>query len=102
MRSVQLDEFSRRPAEYLESGESLSIERDGRVIGRYVPVSNGTGREVRTTGTIEIAWPRATEEERREALARFDEAVEQVLAESGMTREELADLLDLSRPFPYD
>jgi hypothetical protein len=36
------------------------------------------------------------------ALEEFDRAIEQVLAESGMTRDELADLLDLSKPLPRD
>jgi len=98
VRNVDLEEFCHRPSEYLEGGESLSIERGGRVIGRYVPVPNGntgdgTGRET--------AAP-ANDEESRRAFGRLARAWAEVRAQTGLTEDELAELLDPSKPFPYD
>jgi hypothetical protein len=73
-------EFGDHATKYLALQEPLEIERDGRPIGHYLPVK------------------RASDEEVRQAVARLAEAVEQVLAETGMTEDELADLFDLSRP----
>lgn len=102
VKRVAVQEFEEHPSKYLDARETLWIERDGMVIGYYVPVDKGAGDRQRTNGSIETQRATATPEERREALEQFDRTIERVLAESGMTREELADLLDLSKPFPYD
>ncbi|MBN3896334.1 MAG: hypothetical protein HWQ41_14020 [Nostoc sp. NOS(2021)] len=41
-------------------------------------------------------------EKKRQVMERFTKAVEQVLAETGMTEDELAGIFDMSKPFPYD
>ena len=99
-----MEEFRDRASEYLHARETLAIERDGKLIGHYVPVGSETpstnGAAAEKNRTIEP--PTAIPDEWRAALEEFDRAVEQVLADSGMSREELADLLDLSRPLPHD
>ncbi len=80
MKKVGVREFRDHATKYLAGGEPLEIERHGRPIGYYIPVKH------------------PDEEEVREAVARLAEAVERVLAETGMTEDELAELFDLSRP----
>lgn len=104
MRRILAEEFQDRASEYLGARETLAVERDGKLIGHYVPIG---GKTPSTNGAAEtkrpaIEPPTAMPGEWRKAIEEFDRAVEQVLAESGMTREELADLLDLSKPFPHD
>ena len=41
MKRVPADEFARHAAEYLEGTEPVSVEKDGEIIGRDVPVPNG-------------------------------------------------------------
>lgn len=84
MKQVEMEEFAARPERYLRGGEHLEVVHDGRVVGYYLP------------------RPRFTPEEKREAMDRLQATIAQVLAETGMTEDELADLFDLTRPFPYD
>lgn len=81
MKRVDVREFRDRATYYLAGEEALEIERHGKPIGYYVPLR------------------KRDEEELRAALERFQCAVERVLAESGMTEEELSAVFDLSRPF---
>lgn len=101
MKRIAARDFEERTTEYLDAREALGIEWDGVVIGDYVPVANGAGDRSPTNGPIELRRPTATVEERRQAIEQFDRTIERVLAESGVTTEELADLLGLTRPFPY-
>ena len=84
MRNIDVSEFSEHVAEYLYGGQPLAVEQEGRTLGYYLPV------------------PRANEDEVREALHRLGETVERILAETGMTEDEFANLFDFNRPFPYD
>jgi len=102
MRRVPAEEFQNRASEYLDASETLAIERNGTLIGHYVPVGGETPPNGAAGTKKSSNGPPATPDEWRKALAEFDRAVEHVLAESGMTREELADLLDLSEPLPHD
>lgn len=79
MRHVGVREFRDKATTYLSGDEVLSVERHGKPIGYYIPVR------------------RASEEEARRALEEFDTAVGRFLEETGVTREELADALDLSK-----
>lgn len=81
MKRVGVREFRDRATHYLAGEEALEIERHGKPIGYYVPIR------------------KRDEEELRAALERFQSAVDRVLAESGMTEEELSAALDLNRPF---
>jgi antitoxin (DNA-binding transcriptional repressor) of toxin-antitoxin stability system len=77
VRRVGVREFRDKATQYLAGGEPLVVERHGRPIGFYIPA---TARR---------------DEELREALKRLEEAVEQVLEESGLTEEELSQAFDL-------
>ena len=104
MRQVPAEEFQDRTSEYLDARETLAIERNGQLIGHYVPVGSETpstngAADTRRPATVS---PTATPDEWRDALEEFDRAVKRVLNETGMTEDELADLFDLNKPFPYD
>ncbi len=99
MKRVSAAEFQERASEYVDAGETLSIERDGRRIGYYLPVSPASPL---TNGLMGIRRPTATPEERRQAVERLREALARVYAETGLTEDEFADLMDPSKPFPYD
>jgi hypothetical protein len=77
---VDAREFGNHAAKYLALREPLEIERDGRPIGYYLPAK------------------RATDEEVKRAIDRLNEAVAALLAESEMTKDELVELFDLTRP----
>lgn len=80
MRHVGVREFRDKATTYLSGDEVLSVEKHGKPIGFYIPV-------------------RTYDAERtQQALKQFNEAVDCLLEESGMTVDELADLLDLSKP----
>ncbi|HEX5502218.1 MAG TPA: hypothetical protein VFW96_06320 [Thermomicrobiales bacterium] len=81
MKHVGIREFRDRATRYLASNEVITIERHGTPIGYFIPIRH------------------VDEEEGRLALARLRDAVDRVLAESGMTKGELGDALDLNRPF---
>jgi crotonobetainyl-CoA:carnitine CoA-transferase CaiB-like acyl-CoA transferase len=63
----------------LHLGKPLAIERHGEIVGYYIPVKKRNPEEV------------------RRRLARLEEAIEQVLAETGMSEDELAEAFDLSK-----
>ena len=103
MRQVPVEEFQDQAFEYLDAQETLAIERNGQLIGHYVPVG---GETPATNGAAEsrgptITPPTATPDEWRKALEEFDRAIKRMLDETGMTEDELADLFDLNKPFPH-
>jgi hypothetical protein len=81
MRHVGVREFRDKATAYLSGDEVLAVEKHGKPIGFYIPA------------------PRASKEERQAALAQFNAAVQRFLEESGLTEDELADRLDLNKPF---
>ena len=66
-------------AEKLKGSEPIIIERHGQVLGIYLPVQPVDREKVEA------------------AFNDFQAALEEVLRQTGMTREELADELDLTR-----
>ncbi len=98
MKRIGAHEFERRVAQILDESEMLSIERDGRVIGHYIPVPNGPAGNG-ATGPEES---RHADAETRAAIERLERVLEGIYARTGMTEDELADVLDPSKPFPYD
>jgi antitoxin (DNA-binding transcriptional repressor) of toxin-antitoxin stability system len=71
MRSVGVREFRDQATTIMAAGETLVIERHGEPIGFYVPI---------------VAVDRKAG---RAALGRLGEAVDRVIAQSGVTEEEL-------------
>lgn len=82
MKRVGVREFEDHAATYLSSNEALTIERDGVPLGYYIP--SRAGRR----------------ESYLKSLKALEETVERILAETGMTEDELADLFDLNKPLP--
>jgi antitoxin (DNA-binding transcriptional repressor) of toxin-antitoxin stability system len=82
MKRVGVREFRDHATQYLASDEVLAIERHGQPIGFYIP----TGKSRQASF--------------QEALARLEQTVRQVLAETGMNEDELARLFDLNEPLP--
>ena len=82
MKRVGVREFRDHATKYLAGDEVLAIERHGEPIGFYVPP--GTGRR----------------RDRAESMKRLERAIERVLAETGLTEEELARFFDLNEPMP--
>ena len=98
MKRVPADEFVRHAAEYLEGSETVSVEKDGEIIGRYVPAPNGHS-ENSTASDDDRLRKRA---EARAAFAELQQVLQGIYARTGMTEDELVNLLDPSKPFPYD
>jgi hypothetical protein len=84
MKRVGVREFRDHATQYLASDEVLAIERHGQPIGFYIP----TGK--------------SRQENFQEALARLEQTVGQVLAETGMSEDQLARLFDLNEPLPEE
>jgi len=82
MKRVGVREFRDHATQYLSGDEVLAIERHGQPLGFYIP----TGKSRR--------------ESFEEALSRLEQTVQQVLAETGMSEEELARLFDLNQALP--
>ncbi|MCL1464233.1 hypothetical protein [Argonema galeatum] len=84
MKQVAVSELQEKATVYLTGSEQLAIEHNGEVVGFYYPKK------------------RTKQEEVDRAVKQLSETVQQILAETGMTEDELADLFDTSKPFPYD
>ena len=108
MKRVPADEFARHAAEYLEGTEPVSVEKDGKIIGSYVPSPNGhvlngtpSARPPSTGDDVELDWSKVRPESRA-TIERLQSTLRAIYARTGMTEDELVDLLDPSKPFPYD
>ena len=82
MKRVGIREFRDHATRYLADDEVLAIERNGQPIGFYIP----TAASRRETFA--------------QALERLELTVRQVLAETGLSEEELSRLYDLNEPPP--
>jgi antitoxin (DNA-binding transcriptional repressor) of toxin-antitoxin stability system len=71
VKSVGVREFRNNASTYLSGQETIAVNRHGKVIGFYIPLARD-------------------EDEVRTAVAKLGNAVEKVLAESGMSEEELS------------
>jgi len=72
MRRVGIREFKTQASSMMGSGETLVIERHGKPIGFFVPVDAKDRRAGRS------------------ALGRLGRLVDELVAETGLTEEELA------------
>lgn len=115
IKRVDAAEFAEHAAELLTAGEPLDIEQDGRVIGRYRPVPvpaatsqvespppNGrTANSQVTNGTAQKRpWP--VDPQKHAAMEEIARLLQEIYDETGLTEDEFADLMDPSKPFPYD
>jgi hypothetical protein len=98
IKRVPAEEFAEHAAEYLEGDEAVSIEKNGEVIGRYVPEPNGHA----VNGVAAIKPMRKDTPEARASLEALRQTLQEIYDETGMTEEELASYFDMTKPFPYD
>jgi hypothetical protein len=80
VKHVGVRELRNDLAENLQGNETIVTKRHGKVIGLYLPVQEIDREKVAA------------------ALEEFQAAVNAALEQSGMTREEFANALDLTRP----
>ncbi len=80
MKSVSIHEFRNKASYYLANRETISVKRQGKIVGFYVPVQE------------------SNEEEVQAALMRLSQTVANALTQSGWDEEKLSQALDLSQP----
>ncbi|MHB1842845.1 MAG: hypothetical protein ACYCO4_06945 [Sulfobacillus sp.] len=78
LKSVGVREFRDHATTYLSGDDPVAVSRHGQVIGFYIPVERDLGQAKR-------------------ALEQLGSTVDRVLADTGLTEEELAQLFDLRR-----
>lgn len=81
LKTVGVREFRDRATAYLSGTEPVAVSKHGHVIGFYLPVERD-------------------QDHVRRALDKLGRSVEKVLAETGLSEEELAELFDLRRSLP--
>jgi antitoxin (DNA-binding transcriptional repressor) of toxin-antitoxin stability system len=81
MKEIGVRDFRDHATRYLAAGEPVAIQKHGRVIGFFFPVKQDR-------------------EATRHALEGLGETVAAVLAETGMTEDELSDWFNLRKPLP--
>ena len=88
MKSLEISEFTEQADSHLVANEPLTITRDGRPIGRYLPF--------RVQGTL----PRISDKAgAAEAAARLAATLHHLYSETGMTEDEfVAAFMDDSPP----
>jgi hypothetical protein len=108
MKRVPAEEFARHAAEYLEGTEPVSIEKDGEVIGRYVPTPNGhAGNRAGSNGRAsDEALLRELEKgidpESLALIRRLDRRFQEIYERAGLTEEEFANLYSPEKPRAQD
>ena len=75
MERVGVREFKAKASEYLRMGKPLTVTRHGEVMGFYIPVK------------------RRDEQKLRRDLEALKEAIQEALEETGLSQDELADLV---------
>ena len=78
LKTVGIREFRDHATAYLSGAEPVAVSKHGQVIGFYIPVERD-------------------QEQTQRALDRLAATVGKVLADTGMTEDDLAELLDLRR-----
>ena len=81
MKTVGVREFRDHATSYLAGSEPVAVSNRGTVIGFYIPLH-------------------ADRQEAQRALERLGARVQQILADTGMSEEELAELFHLRAPRP--
>jgi hypothetical protein len=84
IKRVPVEEFAEHAAEYLEGHDAVTIEKDGQVIGRYVPEPNGHAtNDVAITRNHRKGSPEA-----RAARERLEHMLQEMYARTGLTEDE--------------
>ncbi len=82
MRKVGIREFRDKATSLLATGETLLVERHGHPVGYFVPIKQKGHEEADT-------------------MQRLAEALEQVVNETGLSEETIAELFTLRRAPPH-
>ncbi len=72
-------EFRDHATQYLSGKDPVAVSKHGPITGVYVPMQRDEAKA-------------------REAVDQFRRTIQQILEETGMTENELADIFDLSKP----
>ena len=96
IKRVPAEEFAEHAAEYLDGPDAVSVEKDGQIIGHYVPVPN----ERSSNGTATARKRRKDSPEAHENYERLKQLVQKIRARNGMTEDDFADLFDPTKSFP--
>jgi antitoxin (DNA-binding transcriptional repressor) of toxin-antitoxin stability system len=83
MRRIDIRELPDQSDEEIRSGETYAVERDGKVLAYLVPVRH------------------IDPDEAQKAFDQLNRTIDESL-QNGYTREQLAEDMDLSRPFKGD
>jgi hypothetical protein len=83
MRHIDIGELPSETDDEIRSGETYVVERNGAIVGYFLPL------KVKDTERL------------RQDLEALDRTIDAAL-QNGYTREQLADDLDLSKPFRDD
>jgi hypothetical protein len=108
IKRVPADEFAEHAAEYLEGHEAVTIEKDGEVIGRYVPTpngnsTNGKGTEDQASKEAQLReLEKGIDAESLARIRRLDEILKRVYERTDMTEDEFASYFDTTKPYPFD
>ena len=81
LKNVGVREFRDHATTYLSGSDPVAVSKHGQVIGFYIPVEGDR-------------------EQARRAIERLGRSVGEILEETGMTEEELAQLFDLRWALP--
>ena len=106
MKRVDAKEFAEHAAEYLAAGEPISVEQDGDVIGRYLPiphVANGTATNGHAThSAVTSGRDSKVDPEKHADMEWISSRLQEIYDATGLTEDEFADLFDTKKPFPFD
>jgi uncharacterized hydantoinase/oxoprolinase family protein len=81
MKQVGVREFRDHATLYLSGSDSIAVTKNGHIIGIYLPMKRDQERV-------------------RRAVDKLETTVNQILEETGMTEDELADIFDINKPLP--
>ena len=81
LKNVGVREFRDHATTYLSGSDPVAVSKHGQVIGFYIPVE-------------------ADREQATRALEQLGRSVEEILAQTDMTEDELSGLFDLHRALP--
>ena len=81
LKNVGVREFRDHATMYLSGPDPVAVSKHGQVIGFYIPVEADRDQAMR-------------------ALEQLGRSVEEILAQTGMTEDELSGLFDLRRTLP--
>ena len=81
LKNVGVREFRDHATTYLSGSDPVAVSKHGQVIGFYIPVE-------------------ADREQATRALQQLGRSVEEILAQTGMTEDELSGFFDLRRALP--